>query len=234
MDMSPQNEKKPDLKPVQIEPSWNRYLEAEFLKEYFVNLRHFLNSEYTKKTIFPPKKLVFEAFQACPFPQAKVVILGQDPYHGERQAHGLCFSVQNGTAFPPSLLNIFKEIQKEFAHPIPESGDLRRWAEQGVFLLNSVLTVEKGRAGSHANRGWETFTSRVIEILSEEKSNLVFLLWGAYARKKGELIDRKKHLVLESAHPSPLSAHNGFFGNGHFRKANQYLSQNGISEIDWS
>jgi len=218
---------------VNIDPTWKKHLKSEFEKEYFITLTDFVRQEYTSGKVFPPGPLIFNAFNLCPIDTLKVVILGQDPYHGDNQAHGLSFSVKKGIPKPPSLQNIFKELQKDLNIEISEDGDLTRWAKQGVFLLNSVLTVRKGQAGSHQGKGWEIFTDEVIRILSKEKENLVFMLWGNYARNKKELIDREKHLILEAAHPSPFSAHNGFFGSKHFSKANDYLKQNNISIINW-
>ena len=192
-----------------------------------------MRAEYKATTIYPPGKLIFNAFNLCPFDKVKVVIIGQDPYHGPGQAHGLCFSVNDGIDFPPSLRNIFKEIQTDLGTPVPASGDLTRWANQGVLLLNATLTVRAHQAGSHQRRGWEEFTDAAIRTLAEQREHLVFILWGAYAQKKGSFIDRNKHLVLASAHPSPLSAYNGFFGNRHFSRANEYLSQYGKEPIDW-
>lgn len=218
---------------VNIDPTWKKHLKSEFEKEYFITLTDFVRQEYTSGKVFPPGPLIFNAFNLCPIDTLKVVILGQDPYHGDNQAHGLSFSVKKGIPKPPSLQNIFKELQKDLNIEISEDGDLTRWAKQGIFLLNSVLTVRKGQAGSHQGKGWEIFTDEVIRILSKEKENLVFMLWGNYARNKKELIDREKHLILEAAHPSPFSAHNGFFGSKHFSKANDYLKQNNISIINW-
>ena len=218
---------------VQIEESWKEALMPEFSKDYFIRLTDFVRKEYHETTVYPPGKLIFNAFNLCPFDKVKVVIIGQDPYHGPGQAHGLCFSVNDGIQPPPSLVNIFKEINSDLGKPIPQSGNLTRWAEQGVLLLNATLTVRAHQAGSHQRRGWEEFTDAVIRKLAEEKSNLVFILWGAYAQKKGAFIDRNKHLVLTSVHPSPLSAHNGFFGNHHFSLANDYLVKNGKTAIDW-
>lgn len=218
---------------VNIEESWKEHLQDEFEKDYFKNLVEFVKQEYRTTQIFPPGKLIFNAFNLCPFDKVKVVIIGQDPYHGPGQAHGLCFSVNDGIQPPPSLVNIFKEINSDLGKPIPQSGNLTRWAEQGVLLLNATLTVRAHQAGSHQRRGWEEFTDAVIRKLAEEKSNLVFILWGSYAQKKGAFIDRNKHLVLTSVHPSPLSAYNGFFGNHHFSLANDYLVKNGKTAIDW-
>lgn len=218
---------------VKIEQSWKSKLVAEFTKPYFEKLTAFVKNAYLKQTVYPPGKEIFRAFDSCTFDNTKVVIIGQDPYHGPGQANGLCFSVREGVRMPPSLLNIFKEIQADLGKPIPKSGDLERWAQQGVLLLNATLTVSAGTPGSHQNQGWEAFTDAVIKKISEEKDHVVFLLWGAYAQKKGEMIDRNKHLVLMSAHPSPFSADRGFFGNKHFSKANQYLKSKGLKEIDW-
>jgi uracil-DNA glycosylase len=218
---------------VKIEPTWKAKLTNEFEKPYFVNLISFVKSEYQSATVYPPGKEIFKAFDHCDFDQVKVVIIGQDPYHGPGQANGLCFSVRNGVRMPPSLVNIFKEIQQDLGKKIPASGDLERWADQGVLLLNATLTVRASSPGSHQNKGWETFTDAAIKKISDEKENVVFLLWGAYAQKKGEIIDRNKHLVLMSAHPSPFSADRGFFGCKHFSKANAYLKSKGLSEIDW-
>lgn len=218
---------------VKIEQSWKNRLQPEFEKPYFKTLTDFVRAEYQTKTIFPPAKLIFNAFDSCSFDAVKVVILGQDPYHGPGQAHGLCFSVNDGVDKPPSLNNIFQEIHRSLDKPIPTSGNLTRWAEQGVLLLNATLTVRAHQAGSHQGKGWEIFTDAVIRILSEEKENLVFLLWGNYAQQKGAFIDSSKHLVLRSVHPSPLSAHRGFIGNNHFVSANEYLKKNGKNEIDW-
>ncbi len=218
---------------VKIEPSWKAVLAEEFEKDYFSNLTKFVHEEYRTAQIFPPGRQIFAAFDATPFNDVKVVILGQDPYHDVNQANGLCFSVNNGVAFPPSLLNIFKEIKSDIGTEIPQSGDLSRWARQGVLLLNATLTVRAHMAGSHQGRGWETFTDAVIAHLAREREHLVFLLWGSYAIKKGAFIDRTRHLVLTSPHPSPLSAHRGFFGNHHFSRANEYLTAHGKTPIVW-
>lgn len=218
---------------VKIEPSWHEHLKDEFEKPYFINLTNYVRQEYTSTTVYPPGPLIFNAFDNCPFEDVEVVILGQDPYHEPHQAHGLCFSVQDGVSFPPSLLNIFKEIHSDLGKPMPVSGDLSRWARQGVLLLNATLTVRAHQAGSHQNKGWETFTDAVIHRLAEQREGLVFILWGAYAQKKGAFINPGKHLVLKSPHPSPLSAHRGFFGNHHFSLANEYLRKQGKKEIDW-
>lgn len=218
---------------VKIAQTWKERLSSEFEKPYFQSLIEFVKTEYQSSTIFPPGKEIFRAFDCCAFDNTKVVIIGQDPYHGPAQANGLCFSVRDGVRMPPSLVNIFKEIKKDLGKEIPTSGDLGRWADQGVLLLNATLTVKAGTPGSHQNKGWETFTDAVIKKISDEKENVVFLLWGAYAQKKGEIIDRSKHYVLMSAHPSPFSADRGFFGCKHFSKANQYLKSKGLDEINW-
>jgi uracil-DNA glycosylase len=218
---------------VKIHPSWQKALKAEFTKPYFQKLVDFVKTEYQTKTIYPPGPEIFAAFDHCPFDHVKVVILGQDPYHGPGQANGLCFSVAQGVRTPPSLRNIYKELNSDLDKEIPPHGDLQGWAEQGVLLLNATLTVQKGNAGSHQDKGWEMFTDAVVTKLSEEKDNLVFLLWGAYAKRKGAVIDRRKHLVLEAAHPSPFSADRGFFGCKHFSKANDYLSKHGHTAINW-
>lgn len=218
---------------VKIEDSWKQALSAEWQKDYFVNLTQWLHGEYRTKQIFPPGKQIFAAFDTTPFNDVKVVILGQDPYHDVGQANGLCFSVNDGIQFPPSLNNIFKEVHDDTGAPIPTSGNLQRWAKQGVLLLNATLTVEAHRAGSHQNRGWEEFTDAAIAALANNRENIVFILWGSYAIKKGAFINRMKHLVLTSPHPSPLSAYRGFFGNHHFSQANAYLEQHGIAPINW-
>lgn len=218
---------------VKIASTWKSLLSEEFEKPYFKQLTEFVRNQYKSQTIYPRGADIFKAFDRCDFSDVKVVIIGQDPYHGPGQANGLCFSVTDGTRFPPSLMNIFKEIRDDLGKPIPASGDLERWASQGVLLLNATLTVQANAPGSHQNRGWETFTDAVIKKISEEKEGIVFLLWGAYAQKKGEIIDRSKHLVLASAHPSPFSADRGFFGCKHFSKANDYLRSKGKHEIDW-
>jgi len=219
---------------VKIEQSWKDKLHKEFESDYFIRLAEFIKSEYMSGTIYPPAGMIFNAFNLCPFQNVKAVIIGQDPYHGPGQAHGLCFSVKYGVGFPPSLINIFKEIEMDLGIPRPASGNLERWASQGVLLLNATLTVKAHLAGSHQKKGWEQFTDSVISTLNKEKEHLVFFLWGAYAQKKGEAIDRSRHLVLESVHPSPLSASRGFFGNKHFSKCNDYLIENKIQPIDWS
>lgn len=219
---------------VKIEPSWKAHLHGEFAEAYFKELTDFVKKEYTEGKVYPAPKNIFRAFDLCPFEKVKVVILGQDPYHGTGQANGLCFAVEEGIALPPSLQNIFKEIEAEFGQPMKNrSGDLSRWAEQGVLLLNATLTVRASSTGSHQGRGWEQFTDAVVRALSEEREHLVFMLWGNYAKQKGAHIDRSRHLVLESAHPSPFSAASGFFGNGHFKKANDYLASHGETPIDW-
>lgn len=218
---------------VTINETWKEQLGAEFDKPYFASLVAFVKSEYKNSTIYPPGKLIFNAFNLCPFDKVKVVILGQDPYHEPGQAHGLCFSVMDNVPFPPSLQNIFTEIANDLHKPVPASGNLTRWAEQGVLLLNATLTVHAHLAGSHQNKGWETFTDDVIKLLSDRKEHLVFILWGGYAKRKAALIDSSRHLVLTSAHPSPLSAYRGFFGNGHFSKTNEYLAAHGMTPIDW-
>ncbi len=218
---------------VKIEETWKAVLQEEFDKPYFEILTNFVRKEYQTTTIYPPAKLIFNAFNLCPFDQAKVVIIGQDPYHGPGQAHGLCFSVNDGVAYPPSLINIFKEIEDDLHRPTPASGNLERWAKQGVLLLNAILTVRANQPASHQNKGWEEFTDRVIKELSDKRDGLVFMLWGSYAQKKGAVIDTKKHLVLKAVHPSPLSAYRGFFGCKHFSQANAYLQSRGKSPIEW-
>jgi uracil-DNA glycosylase len=218
---------------VKIAASWKEHLEAEFSKPYFTELISFVKSEYNTQAVYPPGKEIFRSFDACDFDKVKVVIIGQDPYHGPGQANGLCFSVRENVKMPPSLVNIFKEIRNDLGKPIPQTGDLERWARQGVLLLNATLTVRASSPGSHQNKGWETFTDAVIKTISDQKEHVVFLLWGAYAQKKGEIIDRQKHYVLLSPHPSPFSADRGFFGNKHFSKANDYLKSKGLKEIDW-
>lgn len=219
---------------VKIESGWKEVLAAEFEKEYFVRLTDFVREEYKGNTpIYPPAKLIFNAFNHCPFDKVKVVILGQDPYHGAGQANGLCFSVNEGIPFPPSLMNIFKEIEADCGTRIPKNGDLTRWSNQGVLLLNATLTVRAASAGSHQKRGWEEFTDAAIRELAKRRENIVFILWGSYAQKKGAFIDREKHLVLSSPHPSPLSAYQGFFGNHHFTRANEYLKAHNKEEIIW-
>ncbi|MBK5195665.1 MAG: uracil-DNA glycosylase [Proteiniphilum sp.] len=218
---------------VKMEQRWKVHMKEEFEKEYFKSLTRFIRQEYAGKTVYPPAKLIFNAFNSCSFDDVKVVIVGQDPYHEPGQAHGLCFSVNEGVQIPPSLLNIYKEIKNDLGKPIPRSGNLERWAGQGVLLLNATLTVQAHRAGSHQGKGWEEFTDAAIRHLAEERDHLVFILWGAYAQRKGASIDTNRHLVLKSPHPSPLSAHRGFFGNKHFSTTNDYLSAHGIKTIDW-
>ena len=218
---------------VALEPGWLNALAPEFEKEYFKNLTDFVRSEYQAGVIYPPAKQLFHAFTCCPFGEVKVVILGQDPYHGPGQAMGLCFSVNQGVPKPPSLVNIFKEVQSDTGVPIPPDGDLSRWAKQGVLLLNTVLSVRPGQANSHAGRGWETFTDAVIKAVSEQTENRVFILWGSPAQRKGAIIDPKKHLVLTSVHPSPLSAMRGFYGNKHFSRANAYLAAHAQQPVIW-
>ena len=218
---------------VRIDESWRERLQSEFDAPYFALLTDFVRHEYATTRVYPPGSQMFAAFDACPFDKVKVVILGQDPYHEPGQAHGLCFSVNDGVPFPPSVQNIFKEIPDDIGTPVPMSGDLTRWANQGVLLLNATLTVRAHQAGSHQNKGWEQFTDAVIHRLAQERENLVFILWGSYAQRKGEFIDRSRHLVLQSPHPSPLSAHRGFFGNRHFSRTNEYLTAHGIEPILW-
>ena len=216
-----------------IHSSWKEELQAEFNSQYFSDLKAFLVEEKKKNIIFPPGKLIFNAFDLTPFDKVKVVLLGQDPYHNTGQAHGLCFSVPEGIAFPKSLINIFQELKDDLQVPIPQSGNLEKWARQGVLLLNATLTVRAHEAGSHQKRGWEQFTDAVIRAISEKHSGIVFLLWGNYAQAKIELIDTSKHFILKTVHPSPLSASRGFFGCKHFSKTNEYLVQNGKTVIDW-
>lgn len=218
---------------VKIEESWKKVLQEEFDKEYFASLVDFVRNAYKTTTVYPKGANIFNAFNLCPFDNVKLVIIGQDPYHEEGQAQGLCFSVPDNVVIPPSLLNIYKELHDDLGIEIPKSGDLTRWAQQGVLLLNATLTVQAHQAGSHQGKGWETFTDAVIKIVSEKRENVVFLLWGAYAIKKSALIDKTKHLILTSPHPSPLSAYRGFFGNKHFSKANNYLREHNILEINW-
>ena len=220
---------------VKIASSWKEKLHGEFEKEYFAKLTAFVKEEYQNGVVYPAPKNIFRAFELCPFEKVKVVILGQDPYHGEHQANGLAFAVSGDTRVPPSLQNIFKEIESDCGNPMStkDTGDLSHWAEQGVLLLNATLTVRARAAGSHQGHGWEQFTDAVIGALSEERENLVFMLWGNYAKAKGAHIDRSKHLVLEAAHPSPFSAHSGFFGSRHFSRANDYLITSGKTPIDW-
>ncbi|MEN9622024.1 MAG: Uracil-DNA glycosylase [Candidatus Parcubacteria bacterium] len=218
---------------VHIEPSWRTALEGEFVKPYFAELSRFVDDEYKVQSIYPDQKDIFRAFDLCSFDDVKVVIIGQDPYHGPNQANGLCFAVHDGIKVPPSLKNIYKEISVDTGVQPFETGDLSRWAKQGVLLLNATLTVRAHTPGSHQKKGWELFTDAVIEKLSKEKEHLVFLLWGNYAKQKGVVIDRTKHLVLEAQHPSPFSAHNGFFGSKHFSKTNAYLKKQGKGEVNW-
>ena len=218
---------------VKIEASWRKALTKEFDKPYFKELSEFVRQEYLKHPIYPAPKDVFRAFDVCPFDKVKVVIIGQDPYHGPRQANGLCFAVHEDVTIPPSLKNIFKEIESDLAIKPLQNGDLTRWATQGVLLLNATLTVRAHTPGSHQKKGWEAFTDAAIHALSSEREHLVFILWGNYAKQKGAHIDREKHLVLESSHPSPFSAASGFFGNGHFKKANEYLVEHTKNPIDW-
>jgi uracil-DNA glycosylase len=218
---------------VKIEPSWKELLKEEFEKPYFKQLTDFVKQEYKTTTVYPPPALIFNAFNHCPFKNVRVVILGQDPYHGAGQAHGLCFSVNDGVRPPPSLQNIFKELHDDLGTPIPSSGNLERWADQGVFHLNATLTVRAGQAGSHQQKGWETFTDAVIKLLSDKCEHLVFILWGNYAQQKQALIDPKKHLILKAPHPSPFSAYSGFFGSKPFSKTNVYLKEQGSEPINW-
>lgn len=218
---------------VRIESSWKEKLAPEFKKEYFIRLTDFVRQEYKTNIIYPPAGLIFNSFELCPFDSVRAVIIGQDPYHGAGQAHGLCFSVRDGVDYPPSLINIFREIESDMGYKPFSSGNLTRWASQGVLLLNATLTVRAHNPGSHQRKGWEEFTDSVINALNKERENIVFFLWGAYAQKKGSSIDRTKHLVLESVHPSPLSASRGFFGNKHFSRCNEYLLKYGLKQIDW-
>jgi len=218
---------------VNIKESWKQKLFNEFEKDYFRDLVTFVKSEYQQGVIYPPGSLIFSAFDHCSFDDLKVVILGQDPYHGLNQANGLCFSVKDEIPKPPSLVNIFKEIKSDLGIEIPDSGNLEKWANQGVLLLNATLTVRTNTPGSHQNKGWEAFTDAVIRIISEEKQDVVFLLWGAYAQRKGEIINSSKHHILQSPHPSPFSADRGFFGNNHFSKTNEYLKSKGLQVIEW-
>ena len=219
---------------VDIHSSWKAALREEFEKPYFTDLISFVKEEYHNHTCYPPGKQIFKAFDLCALDEVEVVILGQDPYHGPGQANGLCFSVNDGISMPPSLVNIFKEIEKDLDKPFPKTGNLERWAQQGVLLLNATLTVRAHAAGSHQSKGWEQFTDKVIEVISQECDNVVFLLWGGYAKKKQKLIDETKHLVLTSGHPSPLSANRGYwFGNKHFSKTNAYLEKSGRKKVSW-
>lgn len=218
---------------VKIEESWQKILQEEFEKPYFKNLVSFVKDEYTSQKVYPPGNQIFNAFEHCPFDKVKVVILGQDPYHGPNQANGLAFSVKDGVRIPPSLINIFKEIKNDLGKDLPATGNLERWADQGVLLLNATLTVRAGDAGSHQKKGWEEFTDAVVRKVNDLKEGVVFMLWGAYAQKKGAFIDERKHLVLKAAHPSPFAADRGFFGTHHFSKANEYLKQQGKEPIAW-
>jgi uracil-DNA glycosylase len=218
---------------VRIDDSWREVLQTEFDKPYFELLTDFVRHAYRTTQCFPPARQIFRAFDLCPFDKVRVVIIGQDPYHDVNQAHGLCFSVQDGVKIPPSLDNIYKELNRDLGKPIPSSGDLTHWAEQGVLLLNATLTVEAHRAGSHQGKGWEELTDAAIMSLNEKREKIVFMLWGSYAQRKGKYIDRRKHLVLEAVHPSPLSAYRGFIGCGHFSQANNYLVQHGQTPIVW-
>ncbi len=218
---------------VRMEESWKRRLTSEFKKEYFKELVGFVKQEYRGGRVYPPGSQIFNAFNYCPFEQVRVVIVGQDPYHGIGQANGLCFSVSDGVMQPPSLQNIFKELLDDVGKPIPSSGNLEKWAKQGILLLNATLTVREKQPGSHQGKGWESFTDQILRMISEEKKHVVFLLWGAYAQRKGILVDESKHLVLKSAHPSPFSARNGFFGNKHFSQTNKYLEQTNQQTIYW-
>ena len=218
---------------VRIHESWRQVLQPEFDKPYFELLTDFVRHAYATRQCFPPAGQIFHAFDLCPFDKVRVVIIGQDPYHDVNQAHGLCFSVQDGVPAPPSLVNIYKELQRDLGKPIPSSGNLTHWAEQGVLLLNATLTVEAHRAGSHQGKGWEELTDAAIQALNNQRSNIVFMLWGSYAQRKGQYIDRRKHLVLTAVHPSPLSAYRGFIGCGHFSQANAYLQQHGQTPINW-
>ncbi len=218
---------------VRINPSWERQLAAEWDAPYFKTLTDFVRDSYGRTTVYPPAGRIFAAFDACPFDEVKVVILGQDPYHGPGQANGLCFSVADGVEMPPSLVNIFKEVSDDTGAPMPATGNLERWARQGVLLLNATLTVEAHRAGSHQGRGWEEFTDAAVRRLATEREGLVFMLWGSFAQRKGAFIDRQRHLVLSSPHPSPLSAYRGFFGNHHFSQANAYLRAHGKEPVVW-
>ena len=218
---------------VRIDESWREVLQTEFDKPYFELLTDFVRHAYRTTQCFPPAGQIFRAFDLCPFDKVRVVIIGQDPYHDVNQAHGLCFSVQDGVPAPPSLVNIYKELHRDLGKPIPSSGNLTHWAEQGVLLLNATLTVEAHKAGSHQGKGWEELTDAAIQALNLKREKIVFMLWGSYAQRKGKYIDRRKHLVLEAVHPSPLSAYRGFIGCGHFSQANNYLQQNGSAPIAW-
>ncbi len=217
----------------QIEESWREALRDEFQSSYFIQLREFLVEEKKSQVIYPPGPQIFAAFNLTPLTAVKVVILGQDPYHGPGQAHGLCFSVPDGVPLPPSLMNIYKEVENDIGVKMPESGNLEKWARQGVLLLNAILTVRAGMAGSHQGKGWETFTDQVIKTISDLRAGVIFMLWGKYAQEKEHLIDTERHFILKAPHPSPLSASRGFFGSGHFSSANKLLVENGLEEIDW-
>lgn len=219
---------------VKIEKTWQEKLQVEFAKDYFKDLTRFIKNEYLNKVVYPPPKNIFQAFNLCPFNKVKVIIIGQDPYHGPQQAHGLAFSVRSGVSKPPSLINIFKELSNDLNIPIRKNSDLSSWTEQGVLLLNATLSVRANQAGSHQHKGWEQFTDAIISLLSQEKEHLVFILWGAYAQSKEELIDHRKHLILKAPHPSPLSVFRGFFGCHHFSKTNNYLIKHSIIPINWS
>jgi uracil-DNA glycosylase len=218
---------------VRIEKSWKEKLGKEFEKEYFQSLTAFVKEEYRTKQVFPPGNMIFNAFDLCPFDEVKAVIIGQDPYHNTGQAHGLCFSVMDRTEFPPSLVNIFKELNRDLGVSAPSTGNLERWAEQGVLLLNAILTVRAHEALSHQNKGWEQFTDAVINVINRDRENVVFMLWGAYAQKKGEAIDPGRHMVLKTVHPSPLSASRGFFGSSHFSRCNEWLRSKGLEPVAW-
>ena len=218
---------------VRIDESWRQVLQPEFDKPYFELLTNFVRNAYRTTQCFPPAGQIFRAFDLCPFNRVRVVIIGQDPYHDFNQAHGLCFSVQDGVRVPPSLENIYKELNRDLGKPIPTSGNLTHWAEQGVLLLNATLTVEAHRAGSHQGKGWEELTDAAIQALNNQRENVVFMLWGSYAQRKGQFIDRRRHLMLTAVHPSPLSAYRGFIGCGHFSQANAYLQQHGQTPINW-
>jgi uracil-DNA glycosylase len=216
-----------------IDQSWGKFFKTESKKEYFKKLENFVKEEYKTQTIYPSQSKIFEAYNLCKLDNLKAVIIGQDPYHGAGQAHGLCFSVNNGVKFPPSLRNIFKELKNDINCEIPLSGNLENWAKQGVLMINAIHTVRESQAGSHQKKGWETFTDSLIKFINDEKEHVVFILWGAFAQQKAEFIDQTKHHILESVHPSPLSASRGYFGNNHFSKTNAYLKENGKKEIDW-
>jgi uracil-DNA glycosylase len=218
---------------IKIEKTWHEQLQPEFEKEYFRSLVHFVKEEYAAHACYPNGGDIFSAFKLCPFPEVKVVILGQDPYHGVGQAHGLCFSVNDGVPFPPSLQNIFKERETDVGLPVPQSGNLEHWAKQGVLLLNAILTVRANQAASHQGRGWETFTDAVIRAIAEKNKGVVFMLWGSYAQKKGAIVNAKEHCILQAPHPSPLSVYRGFYGCKHFSRANQYLQTIGKTPVNW-